>query len=219
MKYLYSVLVLCLALATPASAEKKFSFEFLLGTAYNFETPMKIEQDGEEDVSLNNTRWDTKPLEESPYYMWRIGMWGGDGNAWELELLHHKLYLANTPDEVDAFNISHGYNLLMINRAWDMDGAYHLRIGAGVVVAHPELDLRGEAIKKKKTLGTDFVFAGPAMQIAAGKRFYFTKKLFGVVETKFTAAYADVGMEGASAEVPNIAIHVLLGLGFDYSRN
>lgn len=75
-------------------------------------------------------------------YAYRIGRWSGR-TAWEAELVHHKLYLENPPPAVQHFEVTHGYNLATANRAWATDRRTVLRVGVGLVIAHPEGRVRG----------------------------------------------------------------------------
>lgn len=215
----FAVIFTC-AFAGPAHAEKKFSFEMGTGGAYNFDTNLVIDPDGgkREDFTAE---YDNRPFEDAAYYMIRAGMWGGDGNAWELELIHHKLYLTNPPNSIKSLEMTHGYNLLTINRAWMMEGDYILRFGAGVVLPHMEgMTKDGDELMGEHFMGLDFTLAGPTVQAAVGKRFYITKKIFANLEGKFTASYAKIELEdGGEVVAPNVAVHALLTFGFDYSRN
>lgn len=214
MKIYFLIAVQIFLLALAAEAQDKWAIEVFSGSAYNITTPLTIKQDGYEDIKLD-ARYDEKPLEGSPYYAWRISKWSED-RAWELELVHHKIYLSNRPSDVEHFEISHGYNLLTINRAWKHPVLiYHL--GAGVVISHPETTVRGKTFPTDKgILGEGFYLSGITAQAAAGKRFYISKKLFAAIEGKLTASYARVPVKDGDADVPNAAIHGLFGLGYDF---
>lgn len=196
-----------------AEEEKKWSFEVFMGSAYNLITPLKIRQTGYEDIKLN-ARYETKPLKESPYYSWRISHWK-ENKAWELELIHHKLYLENRPPEVEHFEITHGYNLLTINRAWERGLIY--RLGIGVVISHPETTIRGKRFPANEgLLNHGFYISGPTAQFAVGKRLYLSKKFFATIEGKITTSYARIPVVDGKAEVPNVGLHGLFGLGYDF---
>jgi len=219
MKLFYSALVLCVLLATQASAEKKFSFELGTGGAYNFDTNLVIDPDGEKREDFT-AKYANKPFEDAPYYMVRAGMWGDDGNAWEVELIHHKLYLDNPPESIKNMEMTHGYNLLTINRAWKMKNDYTFRLGAGVVMPHLEGTTKsGKDLMGEHFLGAGFSFGGPTVQVTMAKRFYVTKTVFASLEGKFTTSYAKIELEeGGEVVAPNVAAHVILSFGFDYPR-
>lgn len=204
--------IILLIVVVPAQAQESWIFEVFTGSAYNFTTPLSIRQPGQDDIELN-ARYEERWLEGSPYYGWRIAKWE-DNHAWEFELIHHKLYLDNLPLEVQHFEISHGYNLLTINRAWKRKGLIY-RLGAGVVVTHPETTIRGETLPSDRGfIDGGFYLSGPTAQAAVQKRFYIWKKLFFTVEGKLTASYARIPISDGHANVPNVAVHGIFGLGY-----
>lgn len=215
-----AVFVTC-AFAGPAHAEKKFSFELGTGGAYNFDTNLVIDPGNGEKREDFTAQYDNKPFEDALYYMMRVGMWGGDGNAWEIELIHHKLYLSNPPSSIQSMEMTHGYNLITINRAWMMEGDYIFRLGAGIVLPHLEGSTKsGREFEGEEIFGQEFAFGGPTVQTAVSKRFYITKTIFANLEGKLTASYAKFDMEGGGEVVaPNIAAHAILSFGFDYARD
>lgn len=113
-----------------------WAFEVLSGDAYCFRTPLKMHLADHPDISENTADYATNPFQTPIYYAIRAGRWHNN-RAWELEMVHLKIDLQNKPDNVQRFEVSHGYNLITLNRAW----LYHflvLRIGVGVVVSHSE---------------------------------------------------------------------------------
>ena len=201
-------------------AETSYSFEFLGGTQFDIPTPLIIKQKGEETITIDWAQYksDAWTWPDSPYYAWRLGIWNND-RAWELELIHQKIILENKPAEVQHFEISHGYNLITINRAWRLTQYKDVlwRIGAGAVLTHPETKIRYKSKVPSGDFPEGFYISGPTAQIAIGKRFYLWRGLFGVLEAKFTATYAThVPIANGHAEVPNAAIHGLFGLGYEF---
>jgi len=207
------ILVLLTAVIS-VEAEASWTAEVFGGTAYNFNTPLTIHQTGEENISFN-AKYDTKPLNGSPYYAFRFGRWK-ESRAWELEFIHHKLYLRNSPPEIQLFEISHGYNFIYGNRAWKHKG-FIFRVGAGLVMTHPETIVRGKELPWNRGLLRDGNYlSGVSAQVAAGKRFYLWKSLFFTLEAKLTASYANIPIECGDANVPNVALHGLFGFGYDF---
>ncbi len=203
--------VIVLAVFLPAQKKSHWTLEAFLGSAKSVATPLSIHQYGEERIHLI-ARYNTRPFAGSPYYAYRISKWS-QNRAWEFELVHHKLYLSNPPDEVEQFNVSHGYNLITVNRAWLRRG-FILRVGTGIVVTHPETTVRGKRLTWEE--GFDgFYISGITFQVAAGKKFTIWGKLFGVLEAKLTASYAVIPIQDGNAYVPNAAVHGLFGLGFE----
>jgi len=183
------------------------------GTAYQLHSRLVIEQDGEEDLDFS-ADYATRPFTSgAPYYSLRLGRWEGSA-AWELETHHHLVTLVDGPPEVEAFSLTHGYNMNTLNRAWLL-GGFVWRLGAGVVVTHPESVVRG----KKFTgdgFAAGFYLSGVCGQAAIEKRLPLWGRLFLSLEGKATAAWARVPVADGSAEVPNYALHALAGLGYQF---
>ena len=205
----------CLAvvLIFPNLAMADWNIQLFTGSSYSFPSPLKIEQDGEDDINLTaeyETRaWST----QAPYYALRIGKWT-DNHAWEFESLHQKLYLTNKPDEVQKFAISHGYNINMLNYALSKYGFIY-RIGGGFVMTHPETTVRGKSWEDDGGLN-GFYISGAGGQLAIEKRYIVTEKLSLSLELKMTAAYAEIPIADGTATVPNYAAHALIGIGYDF---
>jgi len=191
----------------------KWSLDLFLGSALNIPTPLSIHQSGEERIFLC-ARYNENPFRGSPYYAWRIAKWN-QNRAWELELVHHKLYLANKLPEIEQFEISHGYNLITVNRAWEKTNGVIIRVGAGIVLTHPETIIRGKKLPWGEGLD-GFYLSGSTVQVAIAKKFPISGSLFATTEGKFTASYAHIPIQDGSAYVPNLAFHGLLGFGFDF---
>lgn len=214
-KKMLIVLVVQQALLFTALGEEAratWAFEFMGGDAYCFNMPLTICQSGYEDIDLT-ARYDEISFETPIYYSIRAGRWY-EGRAWEIELVHLKIDLINKPNEVERFEISHGYNLLTINRAWEYR-KFILRAGAGVVVSHPETTVRGKTLPDDRGLfNGGYYISGPTAQVSLGKRFYLWREhVFAALEAKLTGSYARVPIEDGHANVPNVGIHGLLGVG------
>ena len=191
----------------------KWVFQAATGTAYQFHSRLLIEQDGEEDLDFT-AHYETHPYTSgAPYYSLRLGYWTGDG-AWELETHHHLVTLVNGPEQVQEFEITHGYNLNTLNRAW-LAAGFIWRIGAGVVITHPQSVVRGKTFSGDGFYG-GFYLSGVCGQLSLEKRFQLWGGLFGYLEGKFTAAWAQVPIADGEATVPNYALHGLAGLGYTF---
>jgi hypothetical protein len=215
-KYRLALIIISLYMAVNASqAYAEWVFQLGTGTAYNIPTRLEIEQNGYEKISLT-AEYDTKAWETFAwYYDFRMGWWK-DGRAWELETIHHKLYLDNKPPEVESFSISHGYNLNYVNRAWRTNWPIKniiYRVGAGIVITHPETTVRGKEYENDGGV-YGFHFGGVTGQVAAEKRFPLSTKVFFSLEAKFTASYAEIPIADGEAKVPNLAVHGIFGLGY-----
>jgi hypothetical protein len=207
---LYLFALLASALALPA--EDGWVIQGSVGAVVNLETSLKIRQEGFETIELD-ADYETHPFESPLYYSLRAGRWK-DRRGWELELIHQKLFLQDPPPEVQGFAISHGYNVLTLNRAWEAHGVVW-RVGAGAVIAHPESQVRGRVLDPDDTnLEGGYHLTGPSFQAGAEKRFALGKRWFLGLEGKATVARAVVPVAGGEAEVPNAAFHGLFGIGY-----
>lgn len=202
-----------------ANDNKSVAIEIFGGTSFSLPMPLDLKQNGYDDISFT-AHYETKPFNKHPYYAVRVGRWE-NGKSWEVELVHHKIYLTNNPPDVQHFEVSHGYNLLTVNRAWETKALIY-RVGLGMVIAHPE-----STVRKKEFYEMDgglkgdgnYYVAGPAAQIAIQKRFGIWGGLFGSAEAKFTAAYATVPIADGEAVAPNTAFHFLAGIGYNIGGN
>jgi hypothetical protein len=198
----------------PQSARRELSAELFGGAAWSLRSPLTVRLPGEAPVT-HRARWSTRPLADAPYYAYRVG-YGSPARGVEAELVHHKLYLENPAPPVERFEVTHGYNLATANvRA--PAGRYQVRAGLGVVVAHAEGRVAGRAVGERRTrLGGGYHLAGVTLQLAAGRRYPFGRgavAAYAAPELKLTASRARVPLGEGSVSVPNVALHVLGGLG------
>jgi hypothetical protein len=216
MRLLFISLSLLVSLlsATGARAQARWSVEAFGGSAVSLPMRLVIRQEGEEDIRLT-ARWTTRPLDDAPYYAVRVERREG-GAGWALEFLHHKAYLENEPPEVTYFEVSHGYSQLTLQRVWER-GPVALRAGGGIVLAHTESRVRGREFRHGGgLLGWGYRVRGAAAQAAAGRRFRLVGPLFVSAEAKATAAWARVQVADGTADVPNVALHGLAGVGASF---
>lgn len=192
---------LALLLACPAAGG--VAVQLSGGAAHNAPSPLLIRQDGE-TVLDRNARLDTRSFDPPLYYTARAGRWDGP-RAWELELVHHKVYLEDAPPGVE-FAVSHGLNFLLLNRA-RREGGWLWRGGLGPVIAHPETKIRGRTLK-----GGGYYLSGAAAQLSLERRLTIWN-LFLSLEAKATLAWARVPVAGGHASLLNPAFHALVGVG------
>jgi hypothetical protein len=205
-----TVLVVFL-LAHPVAAE--WAVEGHFGTAWNVPSTLKLRQDGQPELRLD-AHWSTQPLRAGPYYAYRIVWWRGDA-GWELQELHHKIYLNDPPPEVQDFQISHGYNLISLARAWRRR-PWTARLGAGVVLARPHSRVRGlDGPDEGEGVATYF-WTGPALHAGIGARLGDAVTL--LPELRLTVARAHVPIARGDADAPNFALHFQIGVGLRLKR-
>ena len=205
----WCALLLVAAPLAPAAAQS-WSLEAYVGTAYNFRNRLEITQDGGFSSSLS-AKYDTRGFDTPLYYLVRAGRWEKRA-GWELSLLHDKLYLSNPPAGVASLSISHGFNILSVNRAFRY-GNWLYRIGAGPVITHAEANINGV------TYDGPYKLAGAAFVSSIGRRFYIGTSTFLSVEAMLTAARATPKLPGppdAELKVNNVALHLLAGIGREF---
>lgn len=210
MKRIRLLLSLWACAAGSAIAAERWSLEGYLGDAYNFRSRLRITQDGGYSRSIS-ADYRTNGFESPMYYVVRGARWEED-RAWELSLTHHKLYLQNPPPGVTALSVSHGFNILTVNRAF-RSGDWTYRFGAGPVITHAEGTINGI------DYDGPYKLSGAALLAGGGWRFYVARSTFFSLEVAATAAYASPTMSGPlSAEIKatNFAIHGLAGIGFEF---
>lgn len=194
--------------AAIAYPESWWSLEPLrTGSAKSFSTKLEIEQSALSKFEFD-ADYETRPWDDAPYYGWRISR-QSERHAWELEFLHHKIYLKNNPPEIQHFEVSHGYNMLFLNHAW-IFGSTYIRAGAGPVISHTESEIRGLPFE------SNYEISGFVGQAAIDKRFYISRRFFFTLEGKFTVSTASVSIAEGKAHAPNVALHGLAGIGFDF---
>lgn len=198
--------------ALPPASSPRWSVEASLGNAWNAPLPLTIRQPGAATLDLN-PRWSTRGLEFPLYYGVRVARGGGRA-AWALDLVHHKLFLQNPPAEVRQFSISHGYNLITLQRLRER-GSWRHGFGAGVVLAHPENEVRGRRLDEHRGLfRAGYHLAGPTVAALGGYSFEARPGFHLGVEVRLTYSHAEVPVAGGYARVPNLAMHGSVGARF-----
>lgn len=207
-----------------ATLEPDWQVELFGGWVENKDEDLRIKQDGQEDIVLPDTPMHTKPFKMAIFYGLRVGRWQG-GAGWEVEHSHQKLYVndGDLPSEVQNFEITDGYNLFFLNRAWrNRDLGLRWRLGLGPVVVHPDIKVRGETNYVRGggavplVLSKGYHWAGAVAQAGVGKRFDLSDHWYGLLEARVTHAWADVPIKNGSVIVKNTAAHANFGIGYDF---
>jgi hypothetical protein len=204
-------------LFTTSQAQSIWSFELNGGEVYNIPMPLTIRQNGYPELKLT-ARYFTEPLTLPVYWDMRLGRWKNN-KSWEFEVIHHKLYLENTTPEVQKFNISHGFNMLMVNRGFDQKN-FRYRAGAGIVLTHPESKIRDKEFgNTTDDWDMGYYISGPVVNLSISKPIRLSDRLFVNAEAKTTFAYGSVQVAEGHADVFNLAFHLLLGIGYDLIKS
>lgn len=182
------------------------------GAVANIPIALRVEQEGE-PASRLTARYVTRPLHAPPYYGARVA-YGTRRLAWELEVIHDKLYLDNPTRDVPHLEATHGYNYVLVGRSIRR-GMLQWRAGAGAVLLHLEGTARGRPIRTGRGfLGTSYLLAAPAAQLGVGRPIIVGRHVVLIPEIKATGAYARVDVEGGRVTIPHVALHFVVGVGY-----
>ncbi|NSW44342.1 MAG: hypothetical protein HPY79_00715 [Bacteroidales bacterium] len=190
-------------------------FELNGGWSGNLPSKLKIKQQGFSDINFI-AHYDAEPFISPVYWLWRFYYIPDSLNGWMFEAVHHKLYLKNTPPEIQYFGISHGLNMLIINRIYYPHPQWHVNIGIGTVLAHPENKIRNYALKGDGNgiWGMGYYLCGISSNISTGIRFFKNKKFQINIEARFNASYSIVPIVNGKAYVLNFSPQIIAGLGY-----
>lgn len=199
-----------------ASAQK-VTIDLMTGTAYNVPTLLTIHQDGYPDIRFN-AHYDTKPFGPfAPYYSWRVDLWNKEKTAaWEVQLVHHRLFLTNTTVDVQEFNIHYGYIFFLVGRAWRMHGLV-VHASGGVIVPSPSSQIRGQTFNAGSgPLDVGYHIRGAGAGVAASRTVKLGKYVYVVADGAVLGGRARVPIAGGKATVPNLGFHGHLGIGLSF---
>jgi hypothetical protein len=205
-------LVAAVAGASPARAQS-LTVDLLFGSAFNIPTPLTISQAGFPDIRLT-ARYDTKPFGPyAPYYLARVGFWGAD-RAWEVQFLHHRLFLKNTTPEVERFEVHYGYSYLLVGPAWRWNG-FVVRANGGAIITSPASRVRGRGFNtgEPDAEPAGYDVSGVGGSVAVSRDLKLSRHVSVVGNVGLLTGWASVPVAGGSASVPNVSLHGQIGLG------
>jgi len=204
--------MLLLVVAVLSAPADGWRVELRGGGSHAFDAPLTVEQDAEPESSFDAS-WEARPFEPPLYYGWRVSRFRG-GLAWALGLVHHKRYLAEATAEIESFSISHGYNLLTLERGWPLR-RFTVWTAAGVVVAHPESTIRGRTFEESGGAFGGYFVTGPTLGLGVERRFALSRRFDLAVEGRFAASWATVPVAGGEASAPDRSIHLLVSIAIN----
>ena len=198
-------------------------FDLSLGNTYNFTSDISIDSriPGGEDIEFSSQPY-TYGFKSPQYYSIRVRHQNK-----EFELIHQKLYFENNlPHELSHFEITDGYNMLMLNILHPINYGnnidfFSFRFGLGMVVAHPDITISGKRFYKVgggliPTVWTDgYQISGLSSQLAFNLNKTIKNKFSFNAETKISYANTTIDLEkDYRIKVPNLSIHFLMGISF-----
>jgi len=198
------LILLLIVAAVPASANT-VGVDLFLGNSWHSSQPIQVG-----GHLITDPKWETRPFSKDAwYYVARI-RWG----QIEVELLHDKVYMGYDTPDVQGFNMSDGFNFLLMNHVQKW-GPWEGRLGAGPVIVHPEGTVNGYLIGE---LGSPSMrVGGIGLQAAVGYRRDIGKGFSYIVEGKVTTAIVHLTYPDPVHEIyaPVTGYHLLLGVGYD----
>ncbi|NQU84788.1 MAG: hypothetical protein HQ541_03425 [Mariniphaga sp.] len=215
MRIVY-VLLIFLTFPFWSTGQNNWYANFSPGVDFVPPMPLIINQSGYEKISFW-ANYESVPLKAPVYYSYRIGFIN-EAKGWEAEMNHLKVYLKNKPEEIQRFSISHGYNLLFVNRVIHQK-KYGSKVGFGIVLAHPENTIRNFSLDENEgILNWGYYVAGPAIQYGIFKEIALNRTFFIIIESKVSLAYANIPVKNGRAHVPVLAFHLQLGPGIYFRK-
>lgn len=213
MKTKLLIIVLFFINICKVNSQTKWTFDAHFGNVYNIPTLLKINQANYPEIR-HEAKFNTEGFTLPVYWNLRLGRWN-DRKSIELELTHHKLYLTNTTQYIQKFNISHGFNILSVNRGFDLNN-FTFRYGLGVAITHPESKIRNiEFGDSTNDFDMGYFISGPVANVGIGKKINITNWLYFNAETKSTFAYNIIKIADGKAYLYNIALHLTFGFGLN----
>lgn len=197
----------------------EWAFDIHGGLPWNIPVPMTVYQENQPEIYLN-ARFRTDPFSAPFFWLWRISRSNGSC-SWEFEAVHHKLYLENPTDEIQSFSISHGYNMLIVNRGIQISFFdsfdFLLRTGAGIILAHPENRIREKKLDENLGwMNTGYYVSGPVLNISAGKLFHPVGPIRLNIEFRCNPSWSVVPVADGYARLWNLPLMLVFGTGVDF---
>jgi len=217
-KFIFLIVFVSILFNIFGYGQAKDKWEFTIGTGISISLPsyLGISQKNYPDLILK-ARFQTRPLEFPLYYAAKFAFWKHN-RSWELEIIHLKLYMKNRPSEIQYFAISHGFNLIFINRGYQRN-TWRYGIGSGLILAHPENTIRNRKLPENKgLLRRGYYLSGVTIQLAGGRFIRKGKRMGLSLEGKLTAAYAHIPVVNGRARLFNVTFQFILAWHFRISH-
>lgn len=216
MKLTYIIFFILFSNFLVAQDRSNWSIEAHGGFPINIPLPLTIQQAGHPNINFT-AHFNSEPFVPPIFWVYRLSKWKND-KAWEIEMIHQKLYLENTTPEIEYFSITHGYNIITFNRAVKFnlfkENQFIYRVGAGIVLAHAENKIRGKELDQKQSFfNQGYYIGGPVLNIALAKQFKISSRFYFNAEIKNNTSFAKVPVVDGHALVWHSAFELIGGLG------
>lgn len=221
IKSLFITTILLVSINSFSQEKSEWSLEANLGFPINLVHPITIKQQGHSDLNFK-AKYYSEPFKQPYFYVYRFSKWKND-KGWQLEMMHQKLYLENPPKEVQYFSITHGYNLIMLSRAFKVnilnENDFIVRIGSGIILAHAENMVRGKEFDQEQSFNNmGYYLTGPVLNLALAKRFNISERFCFNVETKFNTSHANVPIVDGEASLWHSSFSFIGGVGYNFIK-
>ncbi|MDG1475885.1 MAG: hypothetical protein P8Q14_01945 [Vicingaceae bacterium] len=221
LKSLLISILLLSGLNSFSQTKSEWSVEANLGLPINLSHPITIKQQGHPDLNFK-AKFYSKPFKQPFFYVYRFSKWKND-KGWQLEMMHQKLYLKNPPKEVQYFSITHGYNLIMLSRAFKVsvfkEKDFIFSVGSGIILAHAENMVRGKEFDQEQSFNKmGYYLTGPVLNLAIAKRINLSNRFYLNIETKFNTSYAKVPIVDGEAWLVHSAFSFIGGVGYTFIK-
>ena len=190
-----------------------------IGNAFNLDQDLSIHRQGKEDINFNAS-FRTAGLKSPQYYSIRFSKEILSKN-FEFEIIHHKLYLdGSSPSEIQKFEVTDGYNLILVNFTNNIYNNLNYRIGLGTIVSHPDIIIEdktnyvqgGGLIPKFWADGYNWDGISSQLSIFLNNR--LNEKINYNLEGKLVMANTNIPVVDGNFDLPNLSFHLLLGISF-----
>jgi len=216
-KLLLTTFAITSLITSVASADTAYNngwtFNSFLGGSISLPSHLTINRVNEPNINTE-AHWRGRPFEDSWYYAVRVDKWK-NGKSKGIEWVHHKAYYSGDHPEIEDLSISDGFNLLYFNFGHVKKG-FTIHKGVGLVFGNPDVTLQGrDRFWNDGGIGGTYL-SGITAQYALARNIWENDRNFVNFETKITASYARIAISENSnefADVPNLAIHFILGVG------
>lgn len=208
------VMIISISFESLSSAQLKWSFEIHGGTAYIVPLPLQIHQTGYPTINFL-AKFDSRSFRVPVYWDWRISRWQNN-RSWEIEATHLKMFMKNTTTDVSMFNISHGFNIVTLNRGYKIRKLIQ-HSGIGFVLTHPESTIRNMFFNPNLgILKSGYYISGPALNYGIAYPLNLSRHWFLNLEGKSTFAFTRINIVQGYANVYNFTFHLILGIGNNF---
>ena len=188
------------------------SIEIYTGVAINAKEKVKINHPNG-DISFKS-RPSTKPFTTPPYYGIRLLKTLNDDFSIGIDFLHHKTYFEdNLPSSVKRFEVTDGYNYLLLVGRYKL-GFFkdtYLHFGGGVVLPHIDAVVYDEKTYDSSRYPVD----GYGLKLGIQKKFFVADKHSFFIETDFLySKVSSTKLFRGDASFGNKSIHFTIGYAF-----